>query len=127
MYIYTYSKMIIILIFILLILILNTFVLISCNDEIPPRWCHRELPSDKGQWREEAPYWQTKNCPNQAFDQTSANNCLKGRNVYIIGNSIARNYGFSLYQLIGGEQFDRLQQKASCMKSGLVWESCKQV
>lgn len=83
------------------ILILKFFVLISSSDENIPRWCHRELPSVKGQWREEAPFWQTPNCPNQQFDQTTAYNCLKDRTVYIIGNSIARNYGFALYQLIG--------------------------
>ena len=96
---------------------------ISMGDK---RWCHRELPSKKGQWREEIPYWQTEGCINYPYNQSAAYSCLKGRTIYVIGNSIARQYGFAIYQLLGGETYDRQQQKQSCLKSGLLWESCEQ-
>ena len=105
-----------------MILILINFI--DGNNE-NKRWCHRELPAH-GKWREESPYWQTEGCPNQPYNQTAAYSCLKGRTIYIVGNSIARHYGFAIYQLLGGDIYDRQQEKKSCLKNGLLWESCHQ-
>jgi len=108
------------------IFLLFLFLGFSFTSSVEKRWCHRELPSKEGQWREEAPFWQTEGCENQVFNVSAAYNCLKGRTVYVIGNSIARHYGFALYKLIGGEDVDRQQQKQNCLKNGLLWESCHQ-
>ena len=110
-------------VFLLFLFLLFTFTL--SVDTVEKRWCHRELPSNEGQWREEA-FWQTEGCENQIYNQSAAYNCLKGRTVYVIGNSIARHYGFALYKLIGGEDIDRQHQKQNCLKNGLLWESCHQ-
>ena len=115
-----------------LVLLFLSLLLSTCTlgkdsvEKRSSRWCHRELPSKEGQWREEPPYWQTEGCENHVYNQSAAYNCLKGRTVYVIGNSIARHYGFALYKLIGGEEVDRQQQKQNCLKNGLVWESCHQ-
>ena len=81
-------------VFLLFLFLLFTFTL--SVDTVEKRWCHRELPSKEGKWREAAPFWQTEGCENQIYNQSAAYNCLKGRTVYVIGNSIARHYGFAL-------------------------------
>lgn len=91
------------------------------------RWCHRELPVKGGKFKLEPPYWQTPGCPNQPFDVEATRKCLKGRTVFIIGNSVARQNAFGLVEMLGGNPTQRDDQKTMCPKHDTQWsESCHQ-
>lgn len=82
-----------------------------------------------GTWLNQLPYWREKgNKANNAFDKNAATQCLFAKNVYVIGISTARQYSFSLQQLLGGESVTRAEQKKLCPKNsteGHGLSSCK--
>ena len=50
---------------------------------------------------------------------------MHGRTVYVLGNSIARQWAFSMVESLGGRFVDRANQKATCPKNALDWgDSC---
>lgn len=90
------------------------------------RWCHRDWPS-KGRWSFEPPYWETLGCPNQPFSVENVTQCLKGRTVYFIGNSVARQGAFGIVDILGGGLVKRENQRDSCPKHETTWgDSCHQ-
>jgi hypothetical protein len=89
--------------------------------------CHRYGPGE-GVWLRDPPYWKERDCPtNYAFELNSTRTCLEGRTVYIIGISTARQFGFSIRTLLGGEVISREEQMLSCSKvANENAESCRQ-
>jgi hypothetical protein len=90
------------------------------------RWCNREVPNAEGVWASVPPYWQHRGaCANQAFDAEDTSKCLRGRTVYAIGNSVARQGPFNLMEMLGEKAIDRETQKILCPKLAATWEeSC---
>lgn len=78
--------------------------------------CHRYIPQN-GTWTDNPPFWEDYSCAQtRLFDRNDIKSCLNGKNIYVIGNSIARQYGFSLLKLLGGPNVHRQQQKELCTK-----------
>lgn len=93
----------------------------------PERWCHRELPVTGGVFKYEPPYWQYPGCPNQPFDTNTATECMKGRTLYVMGNSVGRQNAFGLVELLGGGAVKRENQRDMCPKHETTWDdSCHQ-
>lgn len=93
----------------------------------PKRWCHRELPVVNGTFKFEAPYWQYPGCPNQPFDVEATKNCMKGRTLYVMGNSVGRQAAFGLVEMLGGASVKRENQRDMCPKHETTWDdSCHQ-
>lgn len=74
-----------------------------------------------GTWIRERPYWKPQDCDPHAFNATSATDCLKGRTVYVVGISTARQIAFSILTLLGGETVSRQQQKTRCPTNDQSW------
>ena len=90
------------------------------------RWCHREWPSP-GKWKEEAPYWESNGCPNLPFGVEETVKCMKGRTLYVIGNSVARQAAFGMVEMLGGGSVKRENQRDMCPKHETFWgDSCHQ-
>ena len=89
--------------------------------------CHRTFPSSGGTWLDIPPYW-IPNCTNndiRVFGRASVEKCLKGRTIYVIGNSIARGALFGILEILGGVSVSRQDQKSQCSKLGRRWgDSC---
>jgi len=50
---------------------------------------------------------------------------MRGRTLYVLGNSIARQWAFGMVESLGGAFVDRNNQKAECPKNALDWgDSC---
>lgn len=89
--------------------------------------CRRTLPSE-GAFMDEPPYYFPKYCPTpNRFDEASSERCLKNRTVYVMGNSIARQFLFNTVEILGGEAVDRENQKRYCPKLEVNWDanSCR--
>ena len=89
-------------------------ILILCHAQIEPtpkRWCHRELPVENGVFKYEPPYWQYPGCPNQPFDEEATQKCMKGRTLYVMGNSVGRQSAFGMVELLGGASIKREAQR----------------
>lgn len=85
--------------------------------------CRRTLPSE-GVYMQEPPYFIPKYCPTpHRFDEASSQRCLKNRTVYVMGNSIARQFLFNTVEILGGEAVDREDQKRYCPKIETNWDS----
>jgi len=98
------------------------------NDTKTIKECHKTLPAE-GEWLDFPPYWIPKNCYMRkdinVFDEESTQRCLKGRTVYTIGNSVARQMLFGLVQMLGGEYVKRSDQRDLCPKHETTWsDSC---
>jgi len=80
-------------------------------------------------WRGEPPFWEgDPQHPNRAFGPEDAQKCMFNRTLYVLGNSIARQWAFSMVASLGGEFVDRNNQKAECPKNALDWgDSCHQL
>lgn len=99
----------------------------SEGEQQPRRWCHRDWPARGGRWTWEPPYWETEGCPNQAFGTAAATECMKGRTLYVIGNSVARQMAFGMVEVLGGLGVKRENQRDSCPKHETTWgDSCHQ-
>ena len=91
------------------------------------RWCTRDVPSKGGIWTFIPPYWQYGDCPMQYFSPAQVQQCLKGRTMYAIGNSIGRQALFNMVELLGGNPVKREDQRDLCPKHETTWEdSCHQ-
>lgn len=89
------------------------------------RFCNRLLPQS-GRWVDYPPYWYPNNCPEtRIFDQNATIGCMRGRTLYVIGNSIARQQAFALLELVGGTAMAREGQRDMCPKHETFWgDSC---
>lgn len=66
-------------------------------------------------------------CPTQPFNSTNTRNCLNGRTLYVIGNSVARQNAFNIVELLGGNPTKREDQRDKCPKHETTWtDSCHQ-
>ncbi len=99
------------------------WLIVECKKDF--RWCNRHLPQ-QGRWVDAPPYWFPYDCPDtRIFDQNSTLHCMKGRTLYVIGNSIARQQAFALLELIGGTAVNRQGQRDMCPKHETFWgDSC---
>jgi hypothetical protein len=90
------------------------------------RWCHRDWPTTEGVWSDEAPFWTSSpSCPNRAFDEKATVDCLKGRTVYTMGNSIGRQALYGILEMLGGASVKREDQRDMCPKHETTWDdSC---
>eukprot|EP00981_Chlorochromonas_danica_P008060 scaffold1949_cov176-Ochromonas_danica.AAC.3 len=69
----------------------------------------------------------TPKCPTDMFSQANVSNCMKGRTMYALGNSIPRGSLFNMLELLGGGSTSRHNQKAACPKHETTWgESCSE-
>ena len=90
------------------------------------RACLRSFPQE-GVWKDEPPYWRERGCPVQVFGSNSTQQCLKGRTVYVIGNSVARQAAFNMVAMLGGALVNRENQRDLCPKHDVAWgDSCHQ-
>ena len=75
-----------------------------------------------------APYFTPSNCRTRTWTGAQAAACLQGVRVFILGNSVARNYAYELGSLFDGyipngsfmhdgRPLDRVQQKQACAKA----------
>jgi hypothetical protein len=71
------------------------------------------------------PYFFPSQCALREWSPAAAQRCLKGRRIFILGNSIARGFGFELLgSYYGGPIVQRADQKGECQPSctiPLVW------
>lgn len=97
-------------------------------EEINNEKCHLEYPSN-GFWLDKTPYWQPNitGCPVYSpFDLNSTQKCLKGRTIYVMGNSIQRQLLFGVLEMLGGLEVDRTGQKLQCPKLAVNWgDTCR--
>lgn len=109
--------------FSLLLLLTGTFLFGSPTRDL--NLCNRLLPQP-GRWVDGPPYWYPEGCPEtRIFDQNATVNCMKGRTLYVIGNSIARQQAFALLEMIGGTAVTREGQRDMCPKHETFWgDSC---
>ena len=88
--------------------------------------CHRTIPG-QGEWLDHPPYWIPKNCnmPKaiDIFDEDSSKECMKGRTIYTIGNSVGRQMLFGLLEMLGGAYVKRSDQRDLCPKHETTWLS----
>ena len=98
----------------------------------PTRFCHRDWPQP-GSWRNTPPYWQPdivngNGCTlNQEFGPEETKECMKGRTLYSMGNSIGRQAPFGMVELLGGATVKRENQRDMCPKHETTWDdSCHQ-
>ena len=94
--------------------------ILSRNTSLCP--CYQSYP-DSGRWTNRKPYWKFRGCPSRLYNSSDALKCLSGMTIYVAGHSVARQYGFSLLQLLGGNAIDRNARKALCSKTMLDLES----
>ena len=86
--------------------------------------CSRIFPSP-GHWINEPPYWLPNNCHTEIFNITSTISCLKNRTIYVIGNSVPRQFAFGLIDMLGGGSVKREGQRDFCPKHETFWgDSC---
>ena len=86
----------------------------------PANYACNKYPSE-GTWLKDRPFWKEKNCPMQVFNLNDAVECFNGRKVYFMGISTGRQFAFSLYQILGGEDIDRMKQKEKCPSTSQIW------
>ena len=71
------------------------------------------------------PYFFPTQCALRAWSPAAAQRCLRGRRIFILGNSIARGFGFELLaSFFEGPVVQRKDQKGECQPSctiPLVW------
>jgi hypothetical protein len=71
------------------------------------------------------PYFFPSQCALREWSPAAAQRCLQGRRIFILGNSIARGFGFELLgSYYGGPIVQRADQKGECQPSctiPLVW------
>lgn len=85
--------------------------------------CRRTLPTE-GIFIAESPFYVPKYCPKpKHFDEHSAAHCLRNRTVYVMGNSLGRQYLFNLVEILGGDKVDREEQKKLCPKLSTNWDA----
>ena len=103
------------------------YVRVSVGERFSFNDCHRIFPSSSGTWIDYPPFW-LPNCTSNeihVFGPASIEKCLKGKTIYVIGNSIARGVLFELLEMLGGASVSREDQKGQCTKLNTVWEdSC---
>ncbi len=109
---------------VLFIFIFSIFALAIENSRDFPL-CNRRLPG-YGRWVDYPPFWYPQNCPEtRMFDQNATIDCMKGRTLYVIGNSIARQQAFALLEMLGGAYVTREGQRDLCPKHETFWgDSC---
>lgn len=100
-----------------------------CEQEEKPRrrWCNRELPVVGGKFFSRPPYWELPdpNCPTTIFDHKKTIDCMKGRTLYTMGNSIGRQAAFGMVDMLGGGMVKREDQRDECPKHETTWgDSC---
>ena len=84
-------------------------------------------PQLNGVWKNEPPYWRSPGCVSEHFSTSDSINCMSGRTLYVIGNSVARQGAFEMVELLGGDHVSREHQKEACPKNDATWgESCHQ-
>lgn len=113
--------------------ILNLYILILChyrNYQIliwafNSTTCHRLIPTE-GTWVNHPPYWIPHNCKQiQTFGETETKRCMRGRTLYVIGNSVPRQMAFGMIELLGGGSVKREGQRDICPKHETFWgDSC---
>jgi hypothetical protein len=73
------------------------------------------------------PYFFPTQCALRAWSPAAAQDCLRGRRIFILGNSIARGFGFELLaSFFEGPIVQRKDQKGECKPSctiPLVWNA----
>jgi hypothetical protein len=85
--------------------------------------CLKSLPHP-GLFSPHPPYFSPKECPRpRKFEERDAVQCLMNRTVYVMGNSIARQYMFNILELIGGATVQREGQKKLCPKHETKWDA----
>jgi hypothetical protein len=85
--------------------------------------CNRVWPSRGGVWTETPPYWELPNCSTRYYSSKAIAKCMKGRTLYVIGNSVPRQAAFDMIELLGGGSVDREHQKEACPKHAGDWPS----
>lgn len=106
-----------------LILLVIIFTALVCSVSQGSSNCVGKFPNT-GVWTEKEPHWIPQGCSIRAFNQSMAAKCLRGKTVYVIGSSIARNYAFELAQLLGAKEMSRTDQKDKCQHSAMTWDGC---
>lgn len=89
--------------------------------------CNRVWPATGGVFKTSPPYWTLPGCPTQAFSRENVTSCMKGRTLYVMGNSVARQNAINMVELLGGYGVLRENQKEMCPRHGTTWgDSCHQ-
>ena len=105
--------------FVAVFLVVNVQAVVT-NDHYK---CRRTLPTE-GAFFEEPPYFIPNNCPPpHVYNEDAAERCLKNRTVYVMGNSIARQFLFNIVESLGGDRVDRENQKKMCPKLETNWDA----
>ena len=84
--------------------------------------CFHHWPSN-GTWMEDPPFWKVNGCEVKMFDEGETTDCLGGKTIYVMGNSVARQTAYGIYEMLGGDEISRSEQKAECPKDGISWGS----
>ena len=110
-----------------ILLILLQLIYSSENDDKSVKNCSKIFPSF-GKWYNFAPFWISDNCLNtNSFNSNQTQECMQGRTLYVIGNSVPRQFAFGLMEMLGGSEVKREQQRDLCPKLAVVWgDSCHQ-
>ena len=109
------------------ILCFLTFILFSLNYSTGNEdnsTCFRTFPAS-GVPLSDPPYFVPHNCPElQAYHTQDVENCLQNRTIYVIGNSIPRQYLVDILELLEGEV---IGDKQACPKHQVNWDGqCRQ-
>lgn len=105
----------------LLCLILTA--VLTCAGSNSAAHCSNRFPHE-GVWSVDPPHWTPSGCSVRAFNQSSAAQCLKGKTIYVVGSSVARNYAFEMAELLGAKEMTRTDQVGKCQHAAYTWDGC---
>lgn len=84
-------------------------------------FCQVTFPQNGTWFESEWPYWQDDNCPPTVhLSKDQIVQCLRNRTVFVMGNSIARQFGFTLAHMLTDhkhDEYSRHVQKQLCLKN----------
>ena len=63
--------------------------------------CGTGYPLPRSRWTSSPPYLRPESCRLDVLPSSTLQTCLRGRKVFILGNSIARNYQAELAEMLG--------------------------
>lgn len=111
---------------VLTLIIIVTILIVSVKTKtIADDTCLRLYPQT-GSWSDNPPYWFPDDCPpTKAFSVDETIDCMKGRTIYAMGNSVPRQMIFGMLELVGGTKVNREGQRDACPKHETFWgDSC---